>query len=150
MPQPDKLYEHFLIILINNTNILHQTSVESWILFPENLCCLPVLEWTGLLLVPPCLCVGVFLQFHPTICSIWLWPVSCSSLALCLCSVVSSLFVSLFWTSSASPPPSISNIFTPLSHSPWFSSSPCGTKSARQDQYLLSPGTLTTLLESSL
>ena len=74
MPLPDKIYEHFLIDE-KQKQPPPVAAVDSWIPFPANNRGFPVLEYP--------LCVGIFHQFHPTICSLWLWPVGCSSLALC-------------------------------------------------------------------
>ena len=53
------------------------------------------------------------------------------------------------WTSSASPPPSVSDISTLWSHSPWCTNSPTWTISTKQDQYSCLPGLFTTSLGRS-
>ena len=80
---------------------------------------------------------------------LWLWLIGCLTSSSCSSSVISCTLVSLFWTSSASPPPSVSFISTLWSHSPWCTNSPTWTISTKQDRYSCLPGLFTTSLGRS-
>ena len=107
-------------------------SFQQWLLLTNKYFSLQIIEYSVLFLVP-----DLFHQFYPTICSLWHWQIVCSSLPSCSSSVLSSLLVSLFWTSS-SPPPSTFHKFTLSSHS-----SP-GTISGSENQFSFSPRRFTT------
>ena len=80
---------------------------------------------------------------------LWLSQIGCLTSSSCSSSVISCTLVSLFWTSSASPPPSVSDISTLWSHSPWCTNSPTWTISTKQDRYSCLPGLFTTSLGRS-
>ena len=70
---------------------------------------------------------------------LWLWPVGSSTCASHSSSVLSCPLISPFLTSSASPPPSVSNISAPWSHSPPRSNFSTRAVLARQNQYSFLP-----------